>query len=162
MSDNQGAPSQELPPSELFDKARAAVAAVRGRGRRGDGTAGEGNTIAMKHGLHSKQLLSLPDVRAWLDDRVAAITADMGGERELSALQHAAIREAAVVTLILAALSDELLRGGVLTPKGRKRAAASLYLETVDRFIRLSKTVGLERRSKRVDLAKAFAEQTHG
>lgn len=157
-------PSQELPSvaPELFEKARAAVAAVRGQGRRADGTAGEGNTLALRHGLHSEQLLNLPDVGAWHREQVAAITNDLGGEAELSAMQRAAVREAARVEVILASLGDELLARGVLTGKGRARSSATLYLQTLDRWVRMATTIGLERRQKRVDVARAFAEHGRG
>src|SRR5688500_1832368 len=81
-------PSGQLPPvdPELFERAREAVSAIRGRGRRANGQAGDGNTLALKTGLRSLQLVEHPDIAAWHQEQVAAISADLGGEAELSAL----------------------------------------------------------------------------
>jgi hypothetical protein len=149
------APSGEpspLPPidPELFERARQAMMALRGQGRRVNGQAGRGNTMAIKTGLRSTQLLAVPDIAAFHREQVQAITADLGGDAELSALCRVAIREAARVEVILAALGDELLEHGVLTGKGRTRSATSLYLKTLDRFLKVSGVLGLERRARRV------------
>src|SRR4051812_4542647 len=137
-------------PSELFERARDAVSALRGHGRLSDGTMGVGNTVALKTGLRSKLLLEQPDIAAWHRDEVEAITTDLGGDAELTTLARANIREAARLEVILAALGTELLEGGVLTGKGHMRAATTVYLQVLDRFTRLSQTLGLDRKSKRV------------
>ena len=125
ISDNPTSPSGERPAttSEAFDRAREAVAALRGRGRQADGTAGSGNTLNLRHGLRSNQLREQPDVATWHRAQVDAISADLGGAAELSALQHASVREVARLEVIVAALGDQLLDGGVLTGKGRIRSA---------------------------------------
>lgn len=80
----------------------------------------------------------------------------MGGESELTALAKAAIREAARVEVILAALGDELLSTGPLTGKGKMRAASTLYLKTLDRFVRVVVLLdGLQRRQRPVDPLEA-------
>ena len=140
-------PSQELPaPSpELFERAREAVSAIRGQGRQQNGQAGPGNTLNLRHGLHSTQFLAQPDIEEWHREEVAAITSDLGGEAQLSALQTASVREAARLVVILGALGGELLEHGVLTGKGQCRAATNTYLTVLDRFLRMTGTLGLAR-----------------
>ena len=144
-----GLPSGE--PDDLFSRAREAVAALRGQGRQADGTAGIGNTLNLRHGLRSLKILDQPDISAWHQEEVETITADLGGAGGLTALKRASIREAARLELIMGTLGDELLAGGVLTGKGKMRAATSVYLHVLDRFMKMAATVGLERRAKPVN-----------
>ncbi len=143
-------PSGERPPEELFERAREAVAALRGHGRQSDGRAGPGNAMAVKTGLRSSLLLEQRDVAEWHREQVEAIHADLGGASELSSLQRASVREVARLEIILAALGDELIEGGVLTGKGAMRAATTTYLMVLDRFIKIAGVVGLQRQTKRV------------
>jgi hypothetical protein len=146
-------PAPAPDPAALFERAREAVAALRGAapGRRANGQAGPGNTLNLRTGLRSALLLDQPDVAAWHREQVHAITTDLGGEAELSALQRATVREVARLEVILAALGHELLDGGVLTPKGAMRAATVVYLQVLDRFVKVAATVGLQRRAKPID-----------
>lgn len=143
-------PSGERPATdeELFDRARKAVGELRARGRLANGQAGQGNTLNLRHGLRSVQLLAQPDVQEWHSAQVEAITGDLGGDGELTALARASIREVARLEVILAALGQELMTGGVLTGKGNTRAATLTYLQVLDRFTRLSGNLGLQRRQK--------------
>lgn len=154
-------PFGELPPaeSELFDRARAAVAALRGRGRQPNGQAGLNNTLRLTSGLRSKQLIEQPDIVAWHREQIQVITADLGGASELAALKRASIREAARLEVIAAALGDDLLNRGVLTGKGAMRAATTTYLQVLDRFVRITATLGLERKPKHVTLAELLVGQ---
>ncbi|HYN06939.1 MAG TPA: hypothetical protein VES67_06085 [Vicinamibacterales bacterium] len=143
-------PSGELPPAEpeLFERAREAVGALRGRGRQANGQAGRQNTLALRHGLTSKQLVQQPDVAAWHQEQIAAIETDLGGPAELSSLARASVREVARLEVILGAMGDELLAHGVLTGKGKTRAATTTYLQVLDRFAKLANTLGLARQQK--------------
>jgi hypothetical protein len=47
-------------------------------------------------------------------------------------------------------LGANIVRHGVLTTKGRTRAAVTTYLQVLDRLHRLSTAIGLERRQKPV------------
>jgi hypothetical protein len=147
-------------PEELFESAKQAVLAFR-RTRIDPKTNRflPGDTRHLKHGLHSQQLRDQPDIAAWHKEEVAAITADRGGEAEQSTLARGCIREVARCEIILAALGGELLEGGVLTGKGKTRAVTGMYLKVLDRYVNLIRILGLERRTKPVDLAQAFAEQ---
>ena len=75
------APSGELPAPdpELFERAREAVSALRGRGRQENGQAGPGNTLNLRHGLRSSQLLEQPDIEAWHREEVLAPLTVGGG-----------------------------------------------------------------------------------
>lgn len=134
----------------LFERAREAVSALRGAGRLANGQAGPGNTLNLRTGLRSDQLVQQPDVASWHREQVDAISTDLGGDAELSALQRATVREVARLEVILAAPGEELLAGGVLTPKGAMRSATTIYLQVLDRFVKVAATVGLQRRTKRV------------
>ena len=146
------APSGELPAPapELFKRAREAVAALRGQGRLANGQAGPGNTLNLRAGLRSALLLEQPDIALWHCEQVEAISADLGGASELSALQRASVREVARLEVILAALGNELLNGGVLTGIGAMRAATTAYLQVLDRFVRVAGRVGLERKARKI------------
>lgn len=154
------APSGELPVStpELFERARAAVAALRGQGRQADGRAGPGNTLNLRHGLRSTQLLEQVDVAAWHREQVHAISTDLGGDDELSALARASVREVARLEVILGALGAELFEHGVLTGKGTMRSATACYLGVLDRFVKLAGVLGLARRARRVGSPLDFIE----
>lgn len=151
-------PSGEL----AFDRAKEAVSALRGQGRQANGQAGPGNTLSLRHGLRSTQLLDNPDIATWHGEAVGAITSDLGGDAELSALARGTVREAARLEIILASLGTELLEHGVLTGKGKTRSATNVYLKTLDRYLKIVGTLGLQRRTKRLDLAQAFAAHEQG
>lgn len=135
---------------ELLERAREAVAALRGKGRGPDGRFQPGNTMRLQHGLRCERLLDHPDIAAWHREQVAAIEADLGGEQQLTALQRAHVREAARLEVLVGALGDDLLARGVLTGKGRTRAAATLYLQALDRYLRVAQALGLQRRERPV------------
>lgn len=137
--------------TELFDRAQEAVSALRGRGRRPDGKFGAGNTLNLRHGLRSEQLIKQPDVSVWHREQVSVIVADLGGETALSALELATVREAARLEVILGALGTDLLERGPLTGKGKSRAATTTYLRVLDRFVRIAGTLGLERRARQTN-----------
>jgi hypothetical protein len=137
---------------------------LRGQGRAANGQAGAGNTLNLRHGLRSTQLLEQPNITAWHREQVDAITTDLGGDQELTALARASVREAARLEVILGALGDQLLAGGVLTGKGKMRAATTVYLQVLDRFTRLASALGLERRPKPVnplDAVRAAVEEAN-
>lgn len=146
------APSAQLPPVDpaLWEAAKAAVSKLRGAGRLPNGRAAPGNALALRTGLRSKRLMDAPDIVAWHQAQVKAITTDLGGEDALTALKRGAVREAARVEVILAALGDNLLAQGTLTGKGKTRSATMVYLHTLDRFVRLVQLLGFERRARRL------------
>lgn len=144
--------------ADLLERARGALLALHGQGRQANGQAGQGNFFGLKTGLRSAQLLDQPDIAAWHREEVAAILTDLGGDEELSALARTTVCEVARLKVILSALGTELLEGGVLTPKGRGRAAMTVYLQVLDRYQRLAASLGLERRQKPVHPLEAVRQ----
>jgi hypothetical protein len=163
MSDRPIQESAEPLPAvepELFEQAKAAVQALRGsRGQRVGGRFTVGNFDAGKTGMHSRQLQDLPDVAAWHRERVAAITGDLGGADELSALQQGLVREVARLEVVVAALGEDVLAHGTLTGKGRTRGATNVWLSVLDRYSRLAQQLGLQRRQRQV---ATFQEAVRG
>lgn len=106
-----------------------------------------GNPGALKTGRYSRQLQD--DARPWVTGVIAQVIADKGGPGALSELQSQVLEQGLAPTLvILRFLGANLMAEGPLTGKGRQRAATTAYLQTLDRFMRLCQTVGLERASK--------------
>ena len=136
-------------------------------GRHTDGTFAPGNVVALKHGAFSRRVIAgalegQEEAIAALVQRQAAIAADLGGRENLSALQADLVRRYVELSLILDWLMDNVLSKGALTPKGNQRAALNAALQVQAQTVRLAEKLGLERRSKRVDLARAFAEHERG
>ena len=74
----------------------------------------------LKHGLRSRRPLeTYPDIREWHTAQCDAITADLGGPGELTALAVATVRETARLVIVCDWLGDTLLASGPLTGKGR-------------------------------------------
>lgn len=146
MPDDTRSPSPEPAPS----------------GRRPDGTVTTGNTLAVKHGRFSRraQDAALPgqeQLRAAIAERRIEWLADLGdnlsfGERDL-------VDRGLRLHVILDTLEANMERSGVLTGKGRARAAVTLYLAVLDRLTRLYQQLGLERRHKRVDTIADIVRQ---
>jgi hypothetical protein len=137
---------------EMFARAREAVLDMRGTGQNEkSGKLEPGNAVALKHGVRSTRILLNPDILAWHREQVIAISNDLGGESELSTLQISHVREVARLEVILAALGDELLNAGVLTPKGNMRVCTTAYLHVLDRFVKVASAVGIQRVSKRIE-----------
>ena len=107
-------------------------------------------TLNLRTGLRSALLQEQRDITLWHCEQVEAISADLGVASELSALQRASVREVARLEVILAALGNELLDGGVLTGKGAMCAATTAYLQVLDRFVRVAGSVGLERKARKI------------
>lgn len=113
--------------------------------RNPDGTFATGNMVRLKTGERTPRLLALPDIAAAHQERVDAITSDLGGPSELSTTQAALVAELARLQLITASLGADVIGKGPLTAKGNRRAALSAYLNVLDRQQKLSDLLGLRR-----------------
>jgi hypothetical protein len=105
---------------------------------------------ALKHGCHSRHVergLLLPPGATLPAERERAVLADLG---DLSTLQAGLVRRYVHAELIAEWLEGNLIAQGVLTTKGRTRAAVDVYLRVVDRVTKLAGELGLERRAKRI------------
>jgi hypothetical protein len=99
-------------------------------------------------------------LRAELKTRYEELLADQG---DAAFLRRDGIKRAAQLTIIADTLAEDLVRRGLITPKGQQRAALNAYLSVIDRLTRLSATLGLDRRTKPVtDLARQFMEHDRG
>jgi hypothetical protein len=117
--------------------------AMRATGRNADGSFGPGNLAALKHGRYLAP--DHPELAAAHQERVDAITTDLGGLSELSTTQAALVCELARLQLITASLGADVIGKGPLTAKGNRRAALSAYLNVLDRQQKLSDLLGLRR-----------------
>ena len=126
-------------------------------GRNPDGTFARLNVAALKHGVHSRPVrdAELPEhtaMRAQLADKRAAILEDLGGDSQVSQLQHDLIDRYLELDSVASRLGGNLLAAGPLTAKGRTRAALSAYVTVVDRVHRIATALGLGRRQKQASL----------
>jgi hypothetical protein len=128
-----------------------------------------GNTAALKGGLHSPRAVAalLPgqeEIRAALADKRAAVVADLGGEQQLSSIARAEVERYLQLMVLLETLWADLTARGILTTKGKRRAALTAFLQVNDRVDRVVSRLGLERKQKVVSfqqrLATALAAKT--
>lgn len=121
-------------------------------GRNEAGRFVKGNRASLQHGLNSKRTAEelAPELVAAIAEKRAAIMADLGGEDGISVTRQQLVAEFLRVSVIADSLGDDLLRRGVLTGKGKTRAAATLYLRVLDRVHRLASVIGLERQQRHV------------
>ena len=117
---------------------------LRARGRGADGKFTEGNLARLTTGARSRQLLAadggeLAPLHALL---VAEHKADLGGQ--ISAATAHLVNRLATVELLAEAAEADILLNGLTSGKGRTRAMVSIYLQMLDRQIRIAERVGLE------------------
>jgi hypothetical protein len=110
------------------------------------GRVGVGNSLAVKNGRHSRRLQE--NAAPWRAEQIAAIRADVGDD--VATLKGHVIEQLGTVLVILRFLGGNLMADGPLTAKGKQRAATTAYLQTLDRFVRLTDKVGLERAAKQL------------
>jgi hypothetical protein len=111
------------------------------------------------HGARSLhvRLALLAECRSALAERRNGILADLGGPDGLSIIRTDLVERYLETSLLAEWLGGNLLAEGALTAKGKARAAATLYLQVLDRVSRLASTLGLDRRAKRLNVAQEFA-----
>ena len=119
---------------------------------------------ALTHGSRSVylRLALIEEHRAQLEERRSAILADLGGAANTGVIKTDVAERYLETTLMLEWLGGNLLVNGVMSAKGSTRAAATLYLQVLDRFLRLVATLGLERQAKAVgSLAEYMNTRDH-
>jgi hypothetical protein len=121
-----------------------------------DGTLRAGNDNAVKTGVYSAaaraQAATKPSdfARQTVDDFIAGVIADMGGESELSSIELAYIEVLRDLSITRQMFVADLIRRGLFTSKGRVRSAYGQLLATVDRWDRIAQRLGTERQPKQV------------
>jgi hypothetical protein len=76
-----------------------------------------------------------------------------------SVIQQDVINDYATVDVLIDTVTANIVKLGVLTTKGRTRAAVSLLLQLLDRRVRYAALLGMKAEVKDVDFARAFQEQ---
>jgi hypothetical protein len=107
-----------------------------------------GNAGAVTTGIYRRN--QPIDLRQSADEIIAGIIADRGGVEQLTTTERATIRNLGDVAVLLRLLTNEMAKGGLLTPGGNVRQVYSQYLAGLDRFDRLVARIGLDRRAKKV------------
>lgn len=92
------------------------------------------------------------------DNFIAQLVADQGGEHELSALRRAYIRRLVEMNTIMSLLIADIEANGLTTVKGKTRSVVETYAKMLDRFDKLSRGVGMDRRQKKVKRTLADLE----
>jgi hypothetical protein len=124
-----------------------------------------GHTVTLKTGEYSERVFRalLPGQEkqlARLGDRRAQLIADQGGGAECGQVRLDLVDNYNATETFLEWSRNKILREGPFTSKGRTRAAVSLFLQMLDRQMRLAAMLGLDRRAHGVSspfeyLAKA-------
>lgn len=130
-------------------------------GRGPDGRFLPGNSAALVHGLRSERarnaLLPGQEERlAVLAERRSALQEDLGGAAALGVIKQDMAQRFIELEVIADTLAADLVRHGVITAKGKQRAAVTTYLAVVDRLNKLAQTLGLERREKQIPTLDAY------
>jgi len=129
---------------------------AQGGGESGRGTDGrwtKGNRGHWKHGGTSLavargELPEQADALAVMAERQMAILNDLGGEDQVGQIKRDLISRYLQNSLIADYLADNIAREGVLSTKGRQRAAVNTFLAVVNTLHKLAGSIGLERRLK--------------
>jgi hypothetical protein len=112
-----------------------------------------GNTASLVHG--GRRSLGRPEALAAIAGKRADLAKHLGDDP--SVIQADLITDYARVDVLIESVAQNIEIAGILTPKGRTRAATTLLLSLMDRRLRLAVTLGLERRSTPVDLARTLS-----
>jgi len=121
-------------------------------GRDAAGRFTAGNVASLKHGQRSEREGAelMPSLAAVLAEKESAIVADLGGAAHVSEIRRELVTRFIQSSAIADSLAVNIGAHGVLTAKGRTRAAVSLYLQVLDRQIKLASAIGLGRQTKPV------------
>jgi hypothetical protein len=107
------------------------------------------------------RLALLAETRAALADRRSAIIGDLGGPSGVGTIRRDLVERYLETSLLAEWLGGNLLAEGALTAKGKARAAATFYLQVVDRVYRLASARGLERTAKDTQTIEAYVSRFH-
>ena len=119
--------------------------------RRANGTVLPGSALHLKHGLYSKRHVTelFREQAQPLQEREAEILNDLGGADHVSHVLRGLVPRYVTLEAIADNMERNIMLHGVLTGKGKTRAATTTYLHVIDRLQRMAVTIGLKRRAKR-------------
>jgi len=119
---------------------------------------------ARKHGLYSFEAhgqVALPDdLRVSVEDFRNEIVSDLGGTEELTAIAKGYVRGLVDMETCRRLLQADIVKRGLVTPKGRVRGIYTKLLETMDRWDRYAQRLGTERRSRSVQSLREYLAQS--
>ncbi len=120
-----------------------------------------GNLARLTHGvkLFERRGELQPEIRQALNAFRDQLISDQGGEEELTAARAGLIDRLVSAQAVLVLLESDLAARGMLTPRGRLRTTYGAWLSALDRFQRLTKDLGLERRAVKVPTIEAYLAQ---
>jgi hypothetical protein len=124
-----------------------------------------GNTTNLVNGLRSErmQLAMLPGqetVARVMAAKRQAVYVDLGGGPDgehLTEVLKTEIDRWCKLCVLEATLWDNLEKCGALTGRGKRRAALNAYLAVNDRIGFAAQRIGIQRHTKRVDLARVLS-----
>lgn len=119
-----------------------------------------GNPAALKHG--ARRLETTGGTALDRTERHAierAVLEDLGGEEEVSAVLRELVGDFAFCAVLRERLAEHLAIVGPMTRKGRKRAAADMYLAASKRLERLAARIGTDRKAKPVPSLQEYLSQ---
>ncbi|MCX6544417.1 MAG: hypothetical protein NTV05_08380 [Acidobacteria bacterium] len=114
------------------------------------------NQSARQSGIYAVQ--HPRELRQSVDDFVAGILADQGGESELTTLGLAYVSRLKEVEIVLRLIANDIVKRGLLTPSGGVRNIHGAFLTTVDRWDRLAQRIGVARKAKHANPLDAVRE----
>lgn len=127
-----------------------------------------GNRAHWKHGRRSRRLQAgqLPEQQALaaaIREQVELVVEELGGHAQVSTLKSALLEDWCRLGIYAKTVEQHLEQGGLLTGKGRTKAAAAFWLSLLDRRHRVAEKIGLLRVPKPVasldDVVAALARR---
>lgn len=120
---------------------------VRDAKRQRNGTTGQGNTLALRHGMRSERYKARRRIEAGLAlaEHRTQIETDQGGAMGLARVRRDLIDTFTEVTLFKNDLAAKLEESGAISGKGNTRRALTAYLALVNQQVKLAAQLGLGR-----------------
>jgi hypothetical protein len=127
----------------------------RASGRGADGRFTRGNSIALLHGGR-RRALAVQDARS--SELFQQWATDLGGEESLSAGQLAILTRVVEADQIAATAARYLATTRSKLTNDRVQMAIKTHFAALDRIFRGAAVLGIQRKTKRIDVATAFTE----
>jgi hypothetical protein len=137
------------------------VAQFLSSGRDARGRFAPGHRVSLRDGSQSARSAYelAPAIAEQIAEKERGIVADLGGGDNIATVRRELITRFLQASVIADDLGANIVAHGVLTTKGRTRAAVTTYLQVLDRLHRLATAIGLERRPKPVGSVSEFVNR---
>jgi hypothetical protein len=118
----------------------------------------EHNEASLKHGLRRFEARgAIPsDLKVSLEEFRAEVICDLGGADELTGITKGYVRGLVDLDACRRLLQADIMKNGLITPKGRVRGIYTKLLETMDRWDRYAQRLGVERKAKPITFAESI------